>query len=88
VGSAIAAREPASPQPPASAAGAPPPPYRGAPLAAQAAAASSIAPDAAPREIADRLIAQTDGALARQTLLQVASLPEQPDMPRTDAAQR
>jgi hypothetical protein len=52
------------------------------------AAAPSIAPDASPREIADRLIAQTDGALARQTLLQVASLPDQPDVPRADAAQR
>jgi hypothetical protein len=66
----------------------PPPPYRGAPLAAQAAAAPSIAPDAAPHEIADRLLAQTDGALARQTLLQVASLPDQPDMPRAEATQR
>jgi hypothetical protein len=66
----------------------PPPPYRGAPLAAQAAAAPSIAPDAAPHEIADRLIAQTEGALARQTLLQVASLPDQPDMPRAEASQR
>ena len=45
-------------------------------------------PDAAPREIADRLIAQTDGALARQTLLQVASLPDRPEMPRADAGQR
>ena len=35
--------------------------------------------------MADKLIAQTDGALARQTLLQVASLPAQPEMPRTDA---
>jgi hypothetical protein len=66
----------------------PPPPYRGAPLAAQVPAAPSIAPDAAPHEIADRLIAQTDGALARQTLLQVASLPDQPDMPRAEASQR
>jgi hypothetical protein len=65
-----------------------PPPYRGAPLNAQAAAAPSLAPDAAPREAAERLIAETDGALARQTLLQVASLPEQPDLPRADAAQR
>jgi hypothetical protein len=66
----------------------PPPPYRGAPLAAQAPAAPSIALDAAPREIADRLIAQTDGALARQTLLQVASLPDRPDLPRAEASQR
>jgi hypothetical protein len=65
-----------------------PPPYRGAPLAAQAPAAPSIAPDTAPHEAAERLIAGTDGALARQTLLQVASLPEQPDLPRADAPQR
>jgi hypothetical protein len=65
-----------------------PPPYRGAPLAGQAPAAPSIAPDDAPHDIAERLIAGTDGALARQTLLQVASLPEQPDLPRAEAAQR
>jgi hypothetical protein len=65
-----------------------PPPYRGAPLAGQAPAAPSIAPDGAPHDIAERLISGTDGALARQTLLQVASLPEQPNMPRADAAQR
>lgn len=65
-----------------------PPPYRGAPLAAQAPAAPSIAPDAAPHEVAGRLIVETDGALARQTLLQVASLAEQPDQPRAEAAQR
>ena len=65
-----------------------PPPYRGAPLAAQAPAAPSIATNAAPHDIAERLIAGTDGALARQTLLQIASLPEQPDLPRAEAAQR
>ena len=64
------------------------PPYRGAPLAAQAVAAPSIAPDAAPHEIAHKLIAETDGALARQTLLQVASLPEQPSHPRAETMQR
>jgi hypothetical protein len=65
-----------------------PPPYRGAPLSAQPPAAPSVVPGAAPQETADKLIAATDGALARQTLLQVASLPEQPDLPRADAAQR
>jgi flagellar hook-length control protein FliK len=64
------------------------PPYRGAPLAAQAIAAPSIAPDAAPSEIAHKLIAETDGALARLTLLQAASLPEQGSQPRAEAAQR
>ncbi len=64
------------------------PPYRGAPLAAQAVAAPSIAPDTAPHEIAHKLIAETDGALARQTLLQVASLPDQPSHPRAETMQR
>ena len=64
------------------------PPYRGAPLSAQAVAAPSIAPDAAPQEIAHKLIVETDGALARQTLLQVASLPDQPSQPRAEATQR
>ena len=61
------------------------PPYRGAPLAAQAIAAPSIATDTVPHEIAHKLIAETDGALARQTLLQVASLPDQPGHPRAEA---
>jgi hypothetical protein len=65
-----------------------PPPYRGAPLAAQPPAAPSIMPDATPHEIADRLVAHTDGALARQTLLQAASLPDQPQAQRVDAGQR
>src|SRR2546421_4111875 len=65
---------------------APPPPFCGARLSAKPPAAPSITSDAAAREIADKLIAQTDGALARQTLLQVASLPAQPDMSRADAA--
>jgi hypothetical protein len=84
---ALAPRE--APSAPAAAApNSVPPPYRGAPLAAQPPAAPSIAPDGAPHDIAERLIAGTDGALARQTLLQVASLPEQPDLPRADAPQR
>ena len=86
VASALSARD--TPSQPAANQSGPPPPYRGAPLAAQAATAPSIALDAAPHEIADRLIAQTDGALARQTLLQAASLPDQPDMPRAEASQR
>jgi len=65
-----------------------PPPYRGAPLAAQTPVAPSIAPDAPPHELAEKLIAETDGAIARTTLLQVASLPEQADRPRAEATQR
>jgi hypothetical protein len=67
---------------------APPPPYRGAPLSAQAPALPSITLDAAPHEVANRLITQTDGALARQTLLQAASLPDQPQAQRADTGQR
>lgn len=86
--SVLETREATPASPDTRANGALPPPYRGAPLAVQAPSAPSIAPDAAPHEIADRLIAQTDGALARTTLLQAASLPDQPQQPRTDAGQR
>jgi Flagellar hook-length control protein FliK len=57
----------------------PPPPFRGALPSAQPVAAPSIAPDA-PIAIAVRhLLDDTDAAIARQTLLQVASLPDRPD---------
>src|SRR5262249_23928104 len=56
---------------------APPPPYRGAPPVAQPAVAASIPARAAPAETAQRLLAQTDAALARHTLLQVASIPKE-----------
>ena len=55
---------------------APPPPYRGAPTSAQPVAAPSISPDMAPRDIAKVLLGETDAAVARQTLLQAASLPD------------
>jgi hypothetical protein len=61
------------PAPPASA---PPPPYHGAPPSAQPAVPPSLSPHAPPGAIAQRLLADTDAALARQTLLQVASLPD------------
>ncbi len=54
----------------------PPPPYRGAPTAAQPVAPVFIFEDATPRETAELLLAQTDAALARQTLLQASSLPD------------
>lgn len=65
---------------------APPLPYRGAPLAAQQPAAAVIAPDTPPHETAERLLGATEGALARTTLLQAASLPDQPGAPRNDPA--
>ena len=54
----------------------PPPPYRGAPTAGQPATAPSISADMAPRDIGKVLLSETDAALARQTLLQAASLPD------------
>jgi hypothetical protein len=58
---------------------APPPPYRGAPTAAQPAVAPSISPDSSPSGIAKVLLRDSDAALARQTLLQAASLPDPSD---------
>lgn len=71
----------AEPAPAASAASAapasaPPPPYRGAPPSAQPAVPPSLPMYAPTVAVGQRLLAETDAALARQTLLQVASLPE------------
>lgn len=64
----------------------PPPPFRGAAPSAQAVASPSIAADASPDDAVHRLMSDTDAALARQTLLQIASLPDRIDQPgvRTD----
>jgi len=61
---------------PAPRAAAPMPPYRGAPTVPQAPVAASITA-ASPRDQASQLLTQTDAAIARQTLLRIASLPEQ-----------
>ena len=53
---------------------APPPPYGGAPTTAQPPAVASVTADDAPRVIGERLLGETDAALARHTLLQAASL--------------
>jgi hypothetical protein len=53
----------------------PPPPFRGSETTAQSIALPSLAPDDAPVTVAHRLIEDADAALARQTLLQAASLP-------------
>jgi hypothetical protein len=63
----------------------PVPPYRGGPMAAQPPALASTSVDAEPRAVAERLLADTDAALARHTLLQAASLPDAGDA-RTDRA--
>jgi Flagellar hook-length control protein FliK len=62
--------------PRASAPPTPPPPYRGAPTVAQPAAAPSISADMTPRDIGKVLLGEADAAIARQTLLQAASLPD------------
>jgi hypothetical protein len=53
----------------------PMPPYRGAPTVPQAPSPASIQAAATPREQAIHLLNQTDAAIARQTLLHIASLP-------------
>ncbi|KRR25383.1 flagellar hook-length control protein FliK [Bradyrhizobium lablabi] len=57
----------------------PPPPIRGAPPAAQPVASPTIAPHAPLESTVHHLLDDTDGAIARQTLLQVASLPDRID---------
>lgn len=58
-----------------------PPPFRGALPSPQSIAAPSLAPDTPLSATVHRLLDDTDAAIARQTLLQVASLPD-----RTDAS--
>jgi hypothetical protein len=66
----------------------PPPPIRGALPSAQPVAGSTIPPGAPFATVAHRLLEDTDAALARQMLLQVASLPQSADAQssRTEAA--
>jgi hypothetical protein len=73
-GQTIAARQPADPAPP----------FRGAAPSPQPIAMPSLAPDTAPASMGQQLLAQTDAALARQTLLQVASLPDRPELAGTN----
>lgn len=64
----------------------PPPPFRGAAPTPQPVASPSIVPDAPLSTTAHHLLGDTDAAIARQTLLQVASLPDRIDNagPRID----
>jgi hypothetical protein len=57
----------------------PMPPYRDGPTVPQALARPSLPDGATPREMALHLIDKTDAAAARQTLLQIASLPDRSD---------
>lgn len=65
-----------------------PPPFRGALPSPQPVSGPSIAPNAPLSVVAHRLLSDTDAALSRQTLLQVASLPDRVDaaLPQTDAS--
>lgn len=58
----------------------PPPPIRDALPVAQGVGVPSIAVGASSTEVLHRLLGDTDAALARQTLLQVASLPDRADL--------
>jgi hypothetical protein len=57
----------------------PPPPFRGALPSAQPIASPSLAPGASLATTVHHLLDDTDAAIARQTLLQVASLPDRAD---------
>jgi hypothetical protein len=65
-----------------------PPPFRGAQPSAQPVALPSLPADAPPATTARQLLGDTEAAIARQTLLQVASLPDRIDTlaPRIDPA--
>ncbi len=68
---------------------APLPPFRGAPTVPQAPVEASLPPDAQPLDVALHLLTATNAALARHTLLQIASLPDAPGgSPRGDQATR
>jgi hypothetical protein len=62
----------------------PPPPYRGALPVAQPAAQGTIVDGDPPETVARTLLAETEAALARHTLLQAASLPDQPGTQLSD----
>jgi hypothetical protein len=61
---------------PSSAPTRPPPPYPGGPTTAQAAAASDLPAGLPQGDLARRLLRGTEGAIARQALMQIASLPD------------
>ncbi len=60
----------------------PPPPFAGGPVVAQAAVTSTLAHDAPPATVAHQLSKGVDAALARQELMQAASLPDRTDTAR------
>jgi hypothetical protein len=66
----------------------PPPPVNGALPSAQPVAPATLSPRAPLETTLQHLLSDTDGAIARQTLLQIASLPGQadPSVTRVDAS--
>lgn len=64
----------------------PPPPFAGGPMAGQRPAISDVPPQAAAEEIVRRLLKGANGALARQDLMQIASLREAHHDPETGEA--
>jgi len=65
-----------------------PPPFRGAATSAQPAVPPAIDHRTPPDAVAHRLLDDTDAALARQTLLQIASLPDQTAYAKFDPTTR
>jgi flagellar hook-length control protein FliK len=61
----------------------PPPPISGALPAAQPVMPATLASNSSPQTAMQHLLADTDAAIARQTLLQVASLPDRVDVAAT-----
>jgi hypothetical protein len=73
-------RAPLQPQASFADAAGPPPPYRNGPTRAQPPAEPSLPARSEPAVVAQRLLQETDGALARQELHQIASLPQGPEL--------
>ncbi len=68
----------------------PPPPYAGGPMAGQKPAAMTLAPDLPIADAVRNLLKATGGALARQDLMQIASLPDsaRPDVDSPEIRQQ
>ncbi len=62
----------------------PPLPYRGAPTAPQPAVMPTVGEGILPREAGKQVLVQAEGAQARQTLLQAASLPDRLESARNE----
>jgi hypothetical protein len=62
--------------PPRTSSSRPPPPYAGGPTTAQPATKADLPGDLSPADVARRLLKDVGGAIARQELSQIASLPE------------